>query len=543
MGVIDGTVVSATTNQAVAGARVLAVPEGVATGAYSVFPVIADTSGHFVISGLSPGRYRLEAHADDFVTQAYGARAPQLPGKLVEVGPGQHVSDVTFHIFPCGAISGTVRDENGKPVAGATVRALSVHDRHYFQTAGTNRQGVYRVSNLDPGPYILQVSYPRLGGSDETHLLPGGLESIEREPETTEVSKKPPTQNVYACTYYPNVTDPTAASSVAVQPGIAQPNMDIEMRSVRTVRVRGHLINGVTGKPAPSGLVGLTARINSSAFPGGGAANEAVALYSNVTVEVKDPSGRFEFGKVPSGSYWAEGQISGDDKTLTGLVSVEVGDTNVEGVLVEAGDGVELKGQVRVERGTAFDFSGLSISLGWADLPLPYLKAPPSTNGAFAFEYVPPATYSLIVKNLPSGYYLNSARFGGVDVLDAGVTLGTGSSGQLDILLSSPGGTISGQVQEGDKPVPATVYLAPYPLRLNRADLYFSIPTNGDGTFTLTGIPPGNYKVFAFRDPDPNLISNPALFESFEPKGESVGVDDGSSQSVKLELISAADQE
>jgi len=58
-------------------------------------------------------------------------------------------------------------------------------------------------------------------------------------------------------------------------------------------------------------------------------------------MEVKDPLGRFEFRNVPSGSYWAEGQISGDDEALTGLVSVEVGDTDVEGVLVEAGDGVD----------------------------------------------------------------------------------------------------------------------------------------------------------------------------------------------------------
>ena len=74
---------SATTNEPVEGARVLAVPENSVPGAYPLLPVIADASGHFVMTGLTPGRYWLEAHADNFVTQVYGAPEPYAPGKLV----------------------------------------------------------------------------------------------------------------------------------------------------------------------------------------------------------------------------------------------------------------------------------------------------------------------------------------------------------------------------------------------------------------------------------------------------------------------------
>jgi hypothetical protein len=264
------------------------------------------------------------------------------------------------------------------------------------------------------------------------------VESIEQGSDTAEVSKKPPTRNMYVCTYYPNVTDATAASRGAVQPGSVLLNVDVELRPVRTVRVTGRLTNGITGKPAPSGLVGLTPRINSSRFAGGGAANLAVALCSNVTVEVKDPSGRFEFRNVPSGSYWAEGQISGDDDALTGLVPDEVGDTDLEGAVVETGDGAELNGRVGVETGAPFDLSRLSISLGPALYLCPCL-AHDHADGAFVVFDLPPATYLLIVKDLPSGYYLKSAHFGGQNVLDADLTLDTGSSGRLDVVLASPG--------------------------------------------------------------------------------------------------------
>lgn len=481
---------NATTNEPVPKARVLVAQEGTGVGAnpiYPILPVIADASGHFVITGLGPGQYRFEAHADHFVTEAYGARRPQAPGRLVEVGPGDHISDLNFRIFPCGAITGTIRDENGKPVAAATVRALSLRDSRYFQPAGTNRQGEYRISDLDPGPYILQVSYPDPGESEKPHLLPGGAESIEQPPDTSEGVKRPMSRKLYVCTYYPNTTDPGTAGIFTVQPGTVLPNIDVELDPVNTMRVSGRLMNGLTGKPAPSGWVGLNPRTDGSALPAGEAANLAIMLCGNITVEVKDPSGKFEFPSVPAGSYWAEGQISDNDRPLTGRVPVEVGDTDVDGVMLTASDGAELKGQVRVEPGAPFDFSRLSISLGPVDLPVPELSVQPKADGTFAREALP--------------------------------------------------------LREDDKPVPATVYVVPEPLRLNRPDLYFSTSTNGDGTFTLTGIPPGSYKVFGLRDADPHLTSNPALFQPYEAKGESVSIEDGSSQSVQLELITGADEE
>lgn len=342
--------------------------------------------------------------------------------------------------------------------------------------------------------------------------------------------------SVYPCTYYPNATDPETATSVVLAPGSVLSNIDVELHPANGVRVSGRLENGASGKPASSGLVGLNPRTNSSTPPVGGAANFAAALCSNMTVEVKDPSGRFEIRNVPSGTYWAQGQIQEDDKFLTGRVPVEVADADMDGVVVTAGEGAELKGRVRVEPDAPVDFSRLRISLGLLDeSALPWLSLQPKSDGSFELSGAPPATYRLTVKGLPAGYYLKSARLAGVDVLDAGVSLDSTNHGSLDVILASPGGTISGEVREGDRAVPAAVYVAPEPLRLNRPDLFFFKSTNDDGSFTFAGVPPGNYRLFAFREPDPNLLSNPVLFQPYEAKGESVSVDDGASQSVQLD--------
>jgi hypothetical protein len=58
---------------------------------------------------------------------------------------------------PVGTISGIVNDSSGAAIAGADV--LVVNDATRVQSPGkTNQEGIYLVSNLPPGPYLIQVS-------------------------------------------------------------------------------------------------------------------------------------------------------------------------------------------------------------------------------------------------------------------------------------------------------------------------------------------------------------------------------------------------
>ena len=58
----------------------------------------------------------------------------------------------------------------------------------------------------------------------------------------------------------------------------------------------------------------------------------------------------------------------------------------------------------------------------------------------------------------------------------------------------------------------------------------------------MLGLPPGDFKLFAFEDPDPDLQGDPSLLQPYETKGQSVHISDGQSQSVQLELIPADGQ-
>jgi hypothetical protein len=220
---------------------------------------------------------------------------------------------------------------------------------------------------------------------------------------------------------------------------------------------------------------------------------------------------------------------------------VDVGDRDVSGVEVPVSAAVMLTGRVRVEPAQTLDFSKVVISLESLDSVnfMGGQATQAKSDGAFVLDSVAGGNYRLKVAGFPEQYYVKSARLGGGDVLEGGLTMT--SSGALDIVLSPSGGSISGAVLKDHQPAQAIVVLAPDPPHRDRRDLYSSKLTKPDGTFTLVGLPPGDFKLFALESPDVDL-DDPSSLQPYETKGLSVHNEDGKSQSVELELIPADDQ-
>ena len=83
------------------------------------------SDGSFVISKAAPGVYNIEANAVGFLAKSYGMDGPQGRSRTVTLKPSQIIEGIDFRLNPPGAISGSVYDENGRPVAG--VRVLAAH--------------------------------------------------------------------------------------------------------------------------------------------------------------------------------------------------------------------------------------------------------------------------------------------------------------------------------------------------------------------------------------------------------------------------------
>ena len=109
------------------------------------YSTTADAAGKFAMKDIEPG--------------------PNRPGTTLSLDPGQHLKEVNFKLTPHGVVSGRIVDEDGGPVARASVQAQSyrrIDGRKQLVpsgAAGTNDLGEYRIFGLAPGKYYLSATY------------------------------------------------------------------------------------------------------------------------------------------------------------------------------------------------------------------------------------------------------------------------------------------------------------------------------------------------------------------------------------------------
>jgi len=517
---LEGTVVDAQTGEPVRKAEVTAIWSGRDTDASNHDPqsMASDSSGHFIISGLPAGKYRLRIEANRFAAQSYGESRFGGRGKDVEVAAGQHVTGLDVRLIPCGVITGAVHDESGDPVEGAMLQAIPVGRRRGFQggsQAQTNDLGQYRLYNLAPGQYLVQVSIQR--GEDQQ------LQAA---------------QEAYVPIFYPDVTDPASAATIAVDAGGETQGIDLDVRPVHAVHVSGRVVNASSGRTTQNAYVML---MPAAADPRRGLGRVAMMTASRYSASAEGPRGDFEISGVPAGSYWATATLQDDQRQSQGRVLVQVGDADVQGLTIPVSAGANLAGHVRVDPQRPFDYSKLAVAAIPADgLPFGAQGTQVRPDGGFTLENLMAGNYHLQVSGFPEEYYLKAARLGGGDVLETGLSVDSSiASAQLDVVLSAGGSTVSGTVVKDEKPAQATVFLVPDPPRRDRDDLYSVKRTQPDGSFSLLGLPPGDFKLFAFEDPDPGLPTDPSLLQPYESKGSSVHLEEGRKQTVQLDLIPA----
>ena len=88
----------------------------------------------------------------------------------------------------------------------------------------------------------------------------------------------------------------------------------------------------------------------------------------------------------------------------------------------------------------------------------------------------------------------------------------------------------------------ATVVVVPQEeLRRGRVMYYRTAVTDQLGNFTVKGIIPGKYKVFAWDDLEPDAYMDPEFIKAVESKGVPKEVKEGTQYAVTLTAIRASD--
>jgi hypothetical protein len=160
-------------------------------------------------------------------------------------------------------------------------------------------------------------------------------------------------------------------------------------------------------------------------------------------------------------------------------------------------------------------------------------------NGQFSLARVEPGEYVLRTVNLPGDAYVKSVHSGDSDVQSKPLVIRYVSPEPIRVVLGIDGGRMDGVVVDNaNHPFAgATVAVVPDANRRNSPDQYRATESEADGHFTLRGIPPGDYKLFAWQNIEPNAYLNDVYMTGFEPLGVPMTIAPGSVGNISVGLI------
>jgi hypothetical protein len=256
---------------------------------------------------------------------------------------------------------------------------------------------------------------------------------------------------------------------------------------------------------------------------------------------VQDPQGVFELHGVVPGSYYLLALNMEGEKQYSAREAIEVNDADVEGVSLIIGPGIDLKGRIRVEGNAAVDPTVLNIWLQPHEQMMMYFGAGGSIkpDGTFTISNVADDDYQFEMGGLPEDFYLKAVRVGSSDVLASELSVTRKQPpGALDVVVSPNGGRIDGRVLKEDKPFSsATVVLVPEENRRKEERLYESTSTDQDGQFSIRGITPGDYTLFAWETVEHGAYTDSEFLRPYKDHGKPIHVDEGSKLNSQLDLI------
>jgi hypothetical protein len=477
----------------------------------------SDANGRFVFQDVDPGAYTIYADREGFMFESDGATGAPAPGLNVE--RGKSIEDVKIKLIPLGVISGRVLDEDGDPIRGAMVEAMTYsyvggkRQLRRTEQMRSNDKGEFRLFGLHPGTFYLHAYDWRVGG--------GGMRIGRRGSAGLEG---------YGNTYYPGTSEVAHAAPIQLSAGAQLRGFDIRMTRQAHYSIRGKL-------PAPLGRQheneGIPQQNYTLRIVSRGEASRGFSLRTD--------NENFEFMEVLPGSYYVIYAPNNGENGLYARQAVEVVNADVEGVTLNLMPLVDVSGSVRVEGTPRRPAENLHVSLR-SDMPTFIAggtnSAEVKPDGSFLIPGVPPDVYEVRVNSNPT-IYLKSVRVGDEEAPQRRIDL-TKESGPIAVVLGTDVGEVEGSVKKasGDAAAHVRVTLIAYGSRLGNIDFSRSGFSDDEGKFHLRNIAPGAYKIFAWEDVPVGAPQDPDFRKPFEKQAVDVKMEPNGHATVELTSIS-----
>jgi Carboxypeptidase regulatory-like domain/GDSL-like Lipase/Acylhydrolase family len=437
-GTISGTVTDAADPTGLAGVCVLATS---ADGGGGFGGATTASDGTYQISNLPPDAYTVEFDSTCGGTVS-SSDAPQQYSSAVSVAAGGSATGIDATLAAGGSISGTVTDAaNPSGLAGVCVTALSADGGVGFASVVTAADGTYTLSGLSADSYTINFDPTCNGISDSADLAQSTAQPV-----------------------------PLALGAMVT--------------GVDAVLAGGGSISGtVTDAGDPSGVAGVcVTALSADAGTGSGTATT-------------DGNGNYVISDLPPDSYQVEfdptcaGSIDSVDapQFTASPVTVTAGSTSggVNAVLATNGS---ITGQV-TDPANPSGAPGVCV-FATADSQGGSVSAITDGSGSYSIGQLPPGSYTVQFDPSCGGTVSTLDLF---QITASPVAVSAGGSTTANATLSADGG-ISGTITDAGNPGG----LAGVCLSVASADNGTgagSALTLADGTYAVTGLPPGTYTV------------------------------------------------
>ncbi len=478
-----------------------------------------DATGRFRFDNIPPGEYTIDVQTEGHFLNSINGTSPAVSKRLT-VTPNR-TTEALVSVYLGSTIAGRVYGTDGSPQANTVVQALSITYQNGFQMLSdvmsktTDDRGEFRLFWLAGGEYLIAAT-PRIG-----------------TPAASQTS-----QSVRV--FYPGTLDSAAAIAVAVKNGQSLDGIDIRLRMERAAKLSGTVVSTV---PSPVGRGGVPQEVNITMVLVNREANSPDTAPRSAGSATLNPSrGTFELTGILPGSYELfarvpESNPDGGSGATYGHIPIDVRGQDLAGLAIEVHPSVRVRGVVTMNGGGAVPNS-IRVALQ-ADGPhskLPSLVAldqrsvPTAADGSFTITSVTAGHFRVwLPVPLPSGLYVADVRQGALSIFDSGFDIGGNAPEPIRVILNSGAATVEGMIRDtADKPLPgASVVLVPLASRRANRMLYRTAVSDRTGHFTIGGIIPGDYKVFAWESVPPGAYYNAGFLAKHEDQGRPVIVSPG----------------
>jgi hypothetical protein len=469
--------------------------------------VLTDEGGKFRFENLAQGQVVVNAHKPGYSDPR--AISSSIFAMDTPIMIGRDAAPLVLKLNPDSAIVVKVTSEDGEGVESLPVSLLASQvqqGRRYWGTSGegqTNEQGEYRSTNLVPGKYYVSVG----PSSRPIGLVGSGAQASDAG---------------YPRVFYPNATELEGAAVVEVSPG-KRARLELVVSTVPLYRISGAVEGGTPGQ-------GCNLQFLDISF-------QEIA----VGVRMNAATGVFRSDDIPAGFYTLVANCTVDgEMSLAGRMPVRVG-SNISNVSLSVSPMASIPVEFRTSD-TRADASE-DIPLGRIFLrgkersgrrgPAWSEQESDTNERKIVVKRVEPGSYAVDVH--PNfGYYVESARYGSIDLLTDDLTVPEGGSTEtIVVVLRNDGATLNGNVRgAGGAPAVGMVLLVP-----SRAPRLAQVARVANGAFKIRNLAPGSYRAVAIEQADDLEYTNPEVVKDYLTKGQDIRLSSKQESRVDLELV------